>query len=103
MNVHQGIDWTVEYWTSRVSPNRGDSTVFEMQGRTSNGTVPGHPGDHSAIPFGVNDTVEFLIRSDRSTRLVPFQLFMATLLFRAVAVIAIRDTAQLRPIKLERH
>jgi hypothetical protein len=35
--------------------------------------------------------------------LVPFQLFMATLLFRAAATIAIRDAARIRRIKLERH
>jgi hypothetical protein len=33
----------------------------------------------------------------------PFQLFMASLPFRAVATIAIRDSAQIRRIKLERH
>src|ERR1700675_4523343 len=38
-----------------------------------------------------------------SARLVPFQLFMATLPFRAVATIAIRETAHIRRIKLERH
>ena len=35
--------------------------------------------------------------------LVPFQLFMASLPFRAVATIAIRDSAQIRRIKLEWH
>jgi len=36
-------------------------------------------------------------------KLVPFQLFMATLPFRAVVTVAIRDVAQIRRIKLERH
>jgi hypothetical protein len=35
--------------------------------------------------------------------LVPFQLFMPTLPFRAVATIATRDAAHIRRIKLERH
>jgi hypothetical protein len=35
--------------------------------------------------------------------LVPFQLFMATLPFRAVATIVIREAAKIRHIKLERH
>jgi hypothetical protein len=35
--------------------------------------------------------------------LVPFQLSMATVPFRALATIAIRDAAHIRRITLERH
>lgn len=34
---------------------------------------------------------------------MPFQLFMATLPFRAVATVAMRDAAHTRRIALERH
>jgi hypothetical protein len=58
-------------------------------------TVPSHSARTKPLPL--------LRYFGRSIPLVPFQLFMATLPFRAVVVIAIRDTAQVRPIKLERH
>jgi hypothetical protein len=52
-------------------------------------------------PAAQNDTTHSTDFWD--TTLVPFPLFMATLPFRTVATIAIRDGAQIPHIKLERH